>query len=319
MRILITGGAGFIGSHLADAVLAAGDEVAVLDDLSSGQLEYVPAGARFYEADIRDQGAVDRVFDEFRPEIVSHQAAQKSVAASAREPLFDAQVNVIGSLILLEAARATGVRHFVFASTGGAIYGEIPEGAASEAWPPRPHSPYAAAKAGVEHYLQVYSSLYGMRATALRYANVYGPRQDPEGEAGVVAIFAQRVLAGQPVTVYARRTPGDGGGLRDYIHVSDVVSAHQLVLRDGIAGTLNVGTGEAASTARILELVERAAGRKVEARQVGVRPGDLERSALDPAALMAHGWQPAMAMAEGIAATVEWFRSRVRTRPRGPP
>jgi len=310
LRILITGGAGFIGSHLADAALAAGAEVAVLDDLSSGRREYVPGAARFYEVDICDRGAVDRAFDEFRPEIVSHQAAQKSVAASAREPLFDAQVNVIGSLNVLEAARAAGVRHFVFASTGGAIYGEIPEGAASETRPPCPHSPYAAAKASVEHYLQVYTSLHGMQTTTLRYANVYGPRQDPEGEAGVVAIFAQRVLAGEPVTVYARRTPGDGGGLRDYIHVSDVVSAHQLVLREGITGALNLGTGEATSTARILELVERAAGRKVEARQEGVRPGDVERSALDPTALMAHGWRPAIDLAEGIAATVAWFRER---------
>jgi UDP-glucose 4-epimerase len=305
---LITGGAGFIGSHLVDAALIDGHEVAVIDDLSSGRRENVPGTVRLYEADIRDSRAVGRAFAEFQPVLVSHQAAQKSVAASAREPLFDAEVNVIGSLNVLEAARASGVTHLVFASTGGAIYGEIPDGAASESRPTRPHSPYAAAKASVEHYLQVYSSLFGMLTTSLRYANVYGPRQDPEGEAGVVAIFAQRALAGQPVTLYARRTPGDGGGLRDYVHVADVVRAHQLTLRESLTGTFNVGTGVATSTGRILELVEQAAGKKLEVRQEGVRPGDVERSVLDPAALVARGWQPRVGLAEGIAQTVQWFR-----------
>ncbi len=309
MRVLVTGGAGFIGSHIVEDLLRAGLEVAVVDNLSTGKRENVPKGAAFYEVDLRDREALEGVFRAFRPTHLSHQAAQASVKVSVEDPLLDFAVNLVGGMNLLELARKYGVEKLVFASTGGAIYGEVPEGeAAEETWPPRPKSPYAASKASFEHYLSAYGQNYGLRWASLRYGNVYGPRQDPHGEAGVVAIFAERVLKGEPVTLYARKTPGDEGCVRDYVYVGDVVAAHRLALLS-LEGVYNVGTGEGRTTLEVLRAVAEAAGRIPEVRPAPPRPGDLERSVLSPTKLMAHGWRPRVDFQEGIRKTVESFRT----------
>jgi len=310
MRVLITGGAGFIGSHIAEALLREGLEVAVLDNLSTGKRENVPPGVPFYQVDLRDGEGVERVFREFRPTHVSHQAAQASVKVSVEDPLLDFAVNLVGGMNLLEACRRHGVEKLVFASTGGAIYGEVPEGeAAEETWPPRPKSPYAASKAAFEGYLSAYGQNYGLKWVSLRYGNVYGPRQDPHGEAGVVAIFAERVLKGEPVTLYARRTPGDEGCVRDYIYAGDVAEAHTLALLS-LEGVYNVGTGEGHTTLEVLKAVAEAAGKTPEVIHAPPRPGDLERSVLSPLKLMAHGWRPRVGFGEGIRLTVDHFRGR---------
>uniref|UniRef100_A0A831UF87 SDR family oxidoreductase n=1 Tax=Thermus islandicus TaxID=540988 RepID=A0A831UF87_9DEIN len=308
MRVLVTGGAGFIGSHIVEALLKEGVEVAVLDNLSTGRREHVPPGVPFYQVDLRDREGVERAFREFRPTHVSHQAAQASVKVSVDDPLLDFEVNLLGGMNLLEACRRYGVEKLLFASTGGAIYGEVPEGErAEETWPPRPKSPYAASKAAFEHYLAAYGQNYGLKWAALRYGNVYGPRQDPHGEAGVVAIFAERVLKGEPVTLYARKTPGDEGCVRDYVYVEDVARAHTLALF-ALEGVYNVGTGEGHTTLEVLKAVAEAALKTPEVIHAPPRPGDLERSVLSPLKLMAHGWRPRVGFREGIRLTVEHFR-----------
>jgi len=261
--------------------------------------------------DLRDKEGVERAFREFRPTHVSHQAAQASVKVSVEDPVLDFEVNLLGGLNLLEACRQYGVEKLVFASTGGAIYGEVPEGErAEETWPPRPKSPYAASKAAFEHYLSVYGQSYGLKWVSLRYGNVYGPRQDPHGEAGVVAIFAERVLKGLPVTLYARKTPGDEGCVRDYVYVGDVAEAHALALFS-LEGIYNVGTGEGHTTREVLMAVAEAAGKAPEVQPAPPRPGDLERSVLSPLKLMAHGWRPKVGFQEGIRLTVDHFRGAV--------
>lgn len=308
MRILITGGAGFIGSHVADACLAAGHEVLVLDDLSSGRKENVPAGAKLVQVDIRDVESLEDVVSSFGPEVVSHQAAQVSVSVSTREPQRDAQTNVVGSLNLLEACVRANVKHVVFASTGGAIYGELPEperGVVGRA--PVPLSPYACSKLAVEAYLEYYRHQHGLRSTILRYANVYGPRQDPHGEAGVVAIFCQRLLAGQPIQVNARKETGDAGCVRDYVMVEDVVRANVLALSGKIEESIvNVGTGVETTTLELARGIERALGVKAELRFGPKRAGDVERSVLEPWA----GLGATVPLDEGIARTAEWFRKQ---------
>ncbi|GAA5338259.1 NAD-dependent epimerase/dehydratase family protein [Thermus antranikianii] len=310
MRVLVTGGAGFIGSHIAESLVREGVEVAVLDNLSTGRRENVPKGIYFYRVDLRDKEGLERVFREFRPTHVSHQAAQASVKVSVDNPTLDFEVNLLGGLNLLEAMRKWGAEKMVFASTGGAIYGEVPEGErAEETWPPKPKSPYAASKASFEHYLSAYGQNYGLKWVSLRYGNVYGPRQDPHGEAGVVAIFSERILKGEPVTLYARRTPGDEGCVRDYIYVTDVVRAHNLALK-ALEGIYNVGTGEGHTTQEVLLAVAEAAGKNPQVNPAPPRPGDLERSVLSPLKLMAHGWRPEVDFREGIRLTVEYFRTR---------
>ncbi|HEY8430300.1 MAG TPA: NAD-dependent epimerase/dehydratase family protein [Sandaracinaceae bacterium] len=311
MKVLVTGGAGFIGSHVADALLAAGHEVIVLDDLSTGRRENVPAGARFVEGDLRDETCVERLFAEEGPEVVCHQAAQTSVSVSTREPIRDADINVLGSLRLLEACRRHGTARFVFASTGGAIYGEVPEGKrADESWAPRPLSPYACSKLAFEAYLAAYRSEHGMPYTILRYANVYGPRQDPHGEAGVVAIFSQRLAAGEPIRINARREVGDAGCVRDYVYVRDAVRANVLAVEGKLSATvLNVGTGRATTTAALADAIEAALGVRAERTFGPRRPGDVERSVLEPhPELTAHG-EPTP-LEEGIAETARWFAAR---------
>ena len=313
MRILITGGAGFIGSHIAEQALARGHEVLVIDDLSTGRRENLPAAAELVVLDLRRADEVRSVFERFRPDAVTHQAAQASVAISMREPVRDADVNVLGGLAVLEACRATNTRRFVFASTGGAIYGEVAEGArAKEQTAAGPLSPYGAAKLAIEGYLPTYSHHFGVAATVLRYANVYGPRQDPHGEAGVVAIFAERALSGAAMKINARRSKGDDGCVRDYVYVRDVVRANLAAL-EGTLGErlLNVGSGEATTTRALGRGLRDAAKSSSALEPSEVRAGDLERSVLDPSRFEAT-IGAVTPLAEGLAETLDWFRARMR-------
>ncbi|AEB12554.1 NAD-dependent epimerase/dehydratase family protein [Marinithermus hydrothermalis] len=313
MRVLVTGGAGFIGSHLVHALHQKGIPVAVLDDLSTGKRAHIPPDVPLYQTDIRDLNAVLHAFQDFQPTHVAHQAAQASVKHSVQNPCKDAEINLLGGLNILEAMRATGTQKIVFASTGGAIYGEVPEGRrAPETWPPKPKSPYAASKAAFEHYLEVYRQTHGLTYTTLRYANVYGPRQDPHGEAGVVAIFTNRLLHAQPVTLYARKEPGDPGCIRDYIHVEDVTRANLLALETNLEGTYNVSTGQGRTTEDVLYTIARALGTTPRVTYAPPRDGDLEVSVLDPTQLQAHGWRPQVPFEEGIRRTVAWFREQTQ-------
>ena len=315
VRVLVTGGAGFIGSHIVEALLLTGHEVAVLDNLSSGRRENVPAAARFYQVDLRDREATSRVFSDFGPQRVCHQAAQASVAISVREPHLDADINLIGGLNLLDACTARGsqVERVVFASTGGAIYGEVPEGhRAGENTAPSPISPYAIHKLAFEYHLEVYRTHRQLPATTLRYANVYGPRQDPHGEAGVVAIFFDRVLARQALRVNARRVAGDAGCVRDYVFVSDVARANLLALDGGLKETvLNVGTGTETSTQELAQQIIRVVGQEVPLEFGPLRPGDIERSLLDPTRTQA-ALGALVSLADGLRKTYEFYAQRQR-------
>lgn len=312
MRLLITGGAGFIGSHVADAALAKGWDVAVMDNLCSGRRENVPEGATFYEVDIRDKAAVDQAFAEFRPDAVSHQAAQASVAVSVREPQMDAEVNVTGSLNIMTACVASGVKHLVFASTGGAIYGEVPEGTkAGVDFTPVPISPYACSKFSVEKYLECFRIEHGLGYTVLRYANVYGPRQDPHGEAGVVAIFCNRILAGEPIRVNAMRDVGDDGCIRDYVFIENVVAANIAAIEGQISDPiLNVGTGCETTTKMLADVLQEKLGQSVDVSPSEKRAGDIERSLLNADRLV-ELLGPVVDIDSGLGRTAKWFASRV--------
>lgn len=310
-RVLITGGAGFIGSHIADAIIQRGAECLILDDLSSGRRENVPAGATFVQGDICDELVLARVFADFRPDVVCHQAAQASVSVSVREPVRDADVNVVGTLRLLDMCVRSGVKRFVFASTGGAIYGEVPEGTRAKiATPPAPLSPYACSKLAVEHYLRCFEHLHGIQSIVLRYANVYGPRQDPHGEAGVVAIFTERILSGKPVRIYARKMEGDDGCVRDYTHVSDVVRANlTAIFGEEPARCTNVCTGVATTTLALALAIEKASGMRAEIGFGPMRIGDVERSVLEPLPSATP-----VSLADGLTETVTWFFANAAAR-----
>jgi UDP-glucose 4-epimerase len=298
LRALVTGGAGFIGSHVADALLARGDDVTLLDDLSDGKRENVPDGARLIEGDIREPG---EAFAAARPEVVFHLAAQKDIRVSVARPDFDADVNVVGTVRILEAAREHGAQ-IVFSSTGGAIYGECEE-PAPEDMPRRPLAPYGASKLAGEEYLETYNRLYGTRHVSLRYGNVYGPRQDPHGEAGVVAIFFNKLRDGERPTIF-----GDGRQTRDYVYVGDVVRA-TLAAQDVDGGVFNVGTGRETSVVELLDLCLAVAGKDVEPEFAPERPGELQRSVLDTSrAVDELGWRPERSLEDGLRETWESFR-----------
>ncbi len=319
MRVLVTGGAGFIGSHLIDLLLAAGHEPAALDDLSSGSPANLPAGVKLYEVDVRDPAAVLQTVTEFKPDAIAHQAAQMSVSRSVREPRFDAEVNVLGLIHTLDAAVANGVKRFVFASSGGVLYGDVHTPAPEET-PADPISPYGIAKMVGEHYLKFYAREHGLTCTALRYANVYGPRQNPHGEAGVVAIFCTKMLQGEAGTVN-----GDGRYIRDYVYVTDVANANYRALTAEnlpAFSAFNVGTAIPTDVNQLAAALEMACAE--ELKRLGkstvvpasghgpARAGDLRSSLVSYAAIQKSlGWTPQMPLDAGIAETVAWFANKL--------
>ncbi len=313
-RVLVTGGAGFIGSHIAEAYLAAGWEVVVLDDLSRGHPENVPAGARFVKADIRSPEA-RRLVATGQFDVLNHHAAQIDVRFSVDSPAVDADINVVGLVNLLEGAGEGGVRRVVFASSGGVVYGDpevvpTPEGA-----PKGPISPYGVSKLAGEYYLRALGALGGFEGIAMRYANVFGPRQDPKSEAGVVSIFVSRLLAGQKLTVF-----GDGRQTRDYVFVKDVARANVLASEAPIpaggdidATAFNIATARQTSVLELAELVGRVMGTKPELEFAPPRPGELFRSSLDVTkAGRVLGWKPTWSFDDGLPLLVTWFREEAQ-------
>jgi UDP-glucose 4-epimerase len=302
VRAVVTGGAGFIGSHLVDALLARGDAVVVLDNLSTGRRERVAEGAHLVEGDIRDVSAMGAAFADAEPDVCFHLAAQADVRRSVEDPAFDAEVNVLGTIRVLEAAQRHGTQ-VVFSSTGGAIYGEC-EAPAPETAARLPISPYGTSKLAGEEYLAMEGRLYGASHVALRYGNVYGPRQDPHGEAGVVAIFLGRLAAGEPFTIF-----GDGTQTRDYVYVGDVVRA-TLAAVGQAGGVFNVGTGRETSVLELADACRRASGVDLEPGFAEARLGELQRSVLDPAlAARGLGFRAEVGIDEGIASTWEFISS----------
>jgi UDP-glucose 4-epimerase len=301
-KLLVTGGAGFIGSHLVEALLAQGHRVSVLDNLYSGLREQVPAGVPFLEADIRSEEAARWVREE-RFDVIFHQAAQMDVRKSVSEPVFDADVNILGSLNLLQAAVAAGTRRLVFASSGGAAYGEQESFPATEDHRLHPDSPYGITKMVIEHYLRVFGHLHGLQHVVLRYANVYGTRQSPHGEAGVVAIFARMMAQGrQPVI------NGDGTQTRDFVHVQDVVQANLAAMHCPAGAVYNVGTGVETDINTVFDLLNQHFGQRFVRTYAPAKPGEQQRSVISPERLQretAHG--PLVPFAQGLAQTLPWY------------
>lgn len=305
MKVLVTGGAGFIGSHVVEALLAAGHSAVVVDDLSTGRRAHLPPAVPLIEMDIRDSGLAE-VFARERPDGVSHHAAQVDVRRSVADPLGDADINVRGSLNVLEAARRAGVRRFVYASTGGAVYGEPEYLPVDERHPVNPLSPYGVSKHTVEHYLYLYRQNFGLESVVLRYPNVYGPRQNAHGEAGVVAIFASRLLRGEPVTIF-----GDGEQTRDFTYVSDCARANVLALANpAAAGLYNLGTGQATSINEICAALQALTGAPAAVQHSPAKVGETRFICLAAGRARAElGWQPEFSLADGLARTVAYFRS----------
>jgi len=302
MRILVTGGAGFIGSHVVDRYIELGHEVAVIDDLSTGREQNINPRAKFYRKSICDD--LSNVFTDFAPEILNHHAAQVNVRRSVENPSHDAEVNVIGSINLYRCAVAVGCRKIIYASSGGAMYGEPENIPAGEETPANPLCPYGCSKYAAEKYLQLFGRLYDISFTTLRYANVYGPRQDPHGEAGVVAIFSQLLFAGQRPTIF-----GDGSKTRDYVFVKDIVEANVLAVDRGDGRAYNVGTGRPTTDDEIFAAVRRAAGVDVEPIHTDFRPGEVRHIALDASRIKNElGWQAATPLEQGIPSAVDYYR-----------
>jgi len=305
MKILVTGGAGFIGSHVVDAYLAAGHEVLVVDNLCTGKRDNLNPKARFHEFDILDPKTAELIRAE-RPDILNHHAAQMDVRRSVADPLFDARTNILGTISLLEAARHAGVRKVLFVSSGGAAYGEQETFPAPETHPTWPVSPYGVSKRSGELYCHFYQAEYGMPFVAFRYANVYGPRQDPHGEAGVVAIFSGRMLRGEPVTVN-----GDGKQTRDYVYVGDVARMSLLALERDATGPVNIGTGRETDVNELAAMMLEVSGSRSEVRHGPAKGGEQRRSVIDiRRAGEVFGWRPEVSLRDGLARTVEFFRAR---------
>jgi len=304
-KACVTGGAGFIGSHVAEALLARGFEVLIVDDLSTGRKENIPAGARFFQMDIRSPQAGQLLADE-RVELLVHHAAQMDVRKSVADPLFDADVNILGTLNLLESGRRSRLKQVIFASTGGAMYGEQEAFPATEAHPARPVSPYGVSKLSVERYLYFYWSEYRLSATCLRYANVYGPRQNPHGEAGVVAIFLNRLLSGEPCVIN-----GDGLQTRDYVYVGDVVAANLASIGRKGFFVYNVGTGRETSVVELYWLLAKAVGVEKPPVHGPEKPGEQRRSVISSELMRRElGVYPSVSLEEGLAITARWFAER---------
>ncbi len=304
MKILVTGGAGFIGSHVAEIYLGAGHEVWIVDDLSIGKATNVPADAHFVRADISDS-AVRRLLIDERIAVVNHHAAQMDVRRSVADPLFDARVNILGLLNILEGARQAHCQRLIFASSGGTVYGEQDAFPATEDHPTCPVSPYGVSKLAGERYLSFYQREHGLPSLSLRYANVYGPRQDPHGEAGVVAIFTQRLLAGEKITIN-----GDGQQTRDYVFVGDVAQANLAALTTDATGALNIGTGLETTVNTLAAHLQRITGSRDRARHGPAQPGEQRRSVLSwSRAAATLDWKPLVSLASGLEHTVAALRT----------
>jgi UDP-glucose 4-epimerase len=305
MRIVVTGGAGFIGSHVADAFIAAGHEVTVIDNFSTGDRANLNPKAEVHSMDILDPD-LPEVLGRVAPRVLCHHAAQMDVRRSVADPQFDARVNILGLIHLLEAGRAAGVRRVIFASSGGAIYGEQERYPAAEDHPTQPASPYGVSKLAGEHYLSYYEQTAGISCMALRYSNVYGPRQLSTGEAGVVAIFTSKLLRGEVSTIY-----GDGKQTRDYVYVGDVVQANLLALSSGVSGPVNIGTGRETDVLTLYGLLQRLTGSKISALHGPPKVGEQRRSSVDSGyARKKLGWSPATTLEMGLEQTVAFYRHR---------
>ncbi len=307
MKILVTGGAGFIGSQVADAFIEAGHEVAIIDNLSTGFKEYLNPKAKHYNIDISDKAAVDKAMAEFKPEIIDHHAAQIDVRKSVEDPLFDVNTNIVGSLNIILAAEKNGVKKIIYSNSGGAGYGDPkPENIpCTEETPIAPLSPYGVSKMTVERYLFSRKNTGGVDYVALRYGNIYGPRQT-FGEAGVCAIFTHQMLKNGDCTIF-----GDGSQERDYVFVKDVVAANILALENKMSGAYNVGTGRGVTTQEVFDATKKATGYKKDAIYADERVGEIQRVVLDSTKLQGMGWQPSVTFEEGMQQTVEWMRQNI--------
>ena len=305
MKVLVTGGAGFIGSHCSDAFLKHGHDVVIVDNLSSGKRENIPERARFYGIDLRDERLTDVIANE-RPDIICHHAAQVSVRLSVDDPIMDAEINIIGGIKLANLAVAFKVKKIIFSSTGGAIYGEQEEFPATESHPLRPLCPYGVSKLSFEKYLDYYSQAFGLQYCILRYSNIYGPRQDPFGEAGVVAIFAERFLGGkQPII------NGDGQQTRDFLYVGDVAKANVIALNLEGSHCFNIGTGQETSINTIFAMMKDLTGSNFKEVHGPEKQGEQKRSVISPQlAQRSIGWRPEVSLKEGLAYTIEFFRNQ---------
>jgi UDP-glucose 4-epimerase len=303
MKIMVTGGAGFIGSNVADRLIAEGHQVVIVDDLSTGFMENVPPRATFYRLDIRDPDLTE-VFEKEKPDLVNHHAAQIDVRKSMTDPMFDAQVNVLGSLNLIQQCGKHEVRKMIYASTGGAIYGEPEYRPADENHPIQPLCPYGVTKHTVEHYLYLYHLNFSLNYTVLRYPNVYGPRQDPRGEAGVVAIFTEALFQGKQPTIY-----GDGNHTRDYLFVGDVVEANLLAMKGGDGQVMNLGWGQEISVNQIFAALKRHLDLEIDPVYAQERLGEIHHICLDSTKAQKElGWKPLVDLDQGIERTVEYYR-----------
>lgn len=305
MKILVTGGAGFIASHVADAYIVAGHDVVILDDLSRGSMNNVNPCARFYKGDVCDRDFVAQVFATEKPEVVNHHAAQMDVRRGVREPIFDASVNILGSINLLEAAWSHKVRRFVYISTAGAAYGEPKDMPVPEDYPIKPITPYGISKHTVEHYLFTFHVLYGLDYVVLRYGNVYGPRQSSKGEAGVFAIFCGQMLAGVQPVIY-----GDGSKVRDYVYIDDVAQANLLALEHGTGEIFNVADGVPTTDYEVFCKLRDSMGiHGLEPDYVAKRPGEIDRIYLDVTkAERLLSWKPRISLEEGVRRTASYFQ-----------
>ena len=304
MKILVTGGAGFIGSHVVDRYIAHGHDVAVVDDLSTGKLANLNSQATFYEVDITDQEAVEEVFAREQPEVLNHHAAQMDVRRGVEDPAFDAVTNIIGTIHIIEAGLQNGLRRAIYASSGGAVYGDPEVIPASEATPVLPVSQYGISKHTVEHYLWLYNHNDGLVYTVLRYANVFGPRQNPHGEAGVNAIFGRMMLQGQQPTIF-----GKGDKTRDYVFVGDVVEANVAALTRGDNDVFNIGTGVQTTDQQVFDTTAEATGYDQPPIYTPERKGEVRHTALDASKARALlGWEAQVGFAEGSHRTVEYIR-----------
>ncbi len=304
MKVLVTGGAGFIGSHIVDALIERGHQVVIVDDLSTGRPENLNSAAKFYQVNICSS-EMERIFEEERPELVNHQAAQTVIQKSVEDPVFDAKQNILGSLNLILQCLRFGVKKIVYASSGGAVYGETEYRPVDESYPVNPLSYYGISKHTVEHYLHLVNLEHGLDYAVLRYANVYGQRQNPKSEAGVVAIFTGQILQGQRPTIF-----GKGDKTRDYVHVSDVVAANVLAMEGDKGGIYNIGTGVETSDQEMFDLLAEGLKYKDNPHYSQVRKGEVYRICLNCSKAQEElGWQPRFSLKEGLAETVNYYRS----------